>query len=51
LTGRWSSLEPAATLTEYRIEDGGLTVRDYVEADGEMRLFGEAHYTRVNGGI
>jgi len=37
--------------TEYRIEDGGLTVRDYVEADGEMRLFGEAHYTRVNGGI
>ena len=37
--------------TEYRIEDGGLTVRGYVEADGEKRLFGETHYTRVNGGI
>ena len=36
--------------TEYRIEDGTLTVRDYVEADGEMRLFGEARYTRVSGG-
>ena len=37
--------------TEYRIEEGGVTVRDYVEADGEMRLFGEARYTRVGGGI
>ncbi len=35
--------------TEYRIEEGGVTVRDYVEADGEMRLFGEARYTRVSG--
>ena len=35
--------------TEYRIEEGGVTVRDYVEADGEMRLFAEARYTRVDG--
>jgi hypothetical protein len=37
--------------TEYRIEEGGVTVRDYVEGDGEMRLFGEARYTRVSGGM
>jgi len=36
--------------TEYRIDRGGVVVRDYVEADGEMRLFAEARYTRVSGG-
>ena len=36
--------------TEYRIEDGGVTVRDYVEVDGEMQLFGEAHYHREGNG-
>ncbi len=36
--------------TEYLIEEGAVIVRDYVEADGEMRLFGEARYRRVNGG-
>jgi|TARA_B110000116_G_C16447172_1_gene407580 hypothetical protein len=37
--------------TECRIEEGGVTVRDYVEGDSEMRLFGEARYTRVSGGM
>ena len=36
--------------TEYRIDQEGVTVRDYVETDGEMRLFAEAQYTRVSGG-
>ena len=36
--------------TEYRVEDGGVTVRDYVEVEGEMRLFAEARYERVGGG-
>ena len=36
--------------TEYRIEDGGITMRDYVEVDGEMQLFGEARYQRREGG-
>jgi len=35
--------------TEYEIEDGGVTVRGYVAADGGMRLFAEARYERVGG--